>query len=256
MKAISKLIYSYSGVYCIINTKNGKRYIGSSKNIARRLWEHRAYLRKNYHENKHLQNAWNKYGESVFDFYVVEKCKEEILIEREQFYIDTFKPEYNQVFKIVKPEYTQETRKKMSKSRKIGFEKGTVIVYQNKPIKQYDLFGNFIKEYPNIKTAAQEVGINRSSINRFLSGEYKKGGGYLWSINDQVPQPYKKNKKDGTPCMHPVLLISDEETIEFPSVKACAEHLNKLPVTVSDAIRNHRLVKRKYKIVHKCPAVE
>ena len=51
--------------------------------------------------------------------------------------------------------------------------------------------------------------------------------------------------------MHPVLLVSDEETIEFPSVKACAEHLNKPPVTISDAIRNHRLVKRKYKIVYK-----
>lgn len=256
MKAISKLIYSYSGVYCIINTKNGKRYIGSSKNIARRLWEHRSYLRKNYHENKHLQNAWNKYGEAVFDFYIVEKCKEDALIEREQFYISTLNPEYNQVFKIIKPEYTQETRKKMSDSRKIGFENGTIIAYQCKPIKQYDLCGNFIKEYPSIKAAAKETGISRTGIERFLNGKYKKGGGYLWSINDQVPQPYKKNKKDGTPCMHPVLLISDEETIEFPSVKACAKYLNKLPVAISDAIRNNRLVKRKYKIVHKCPAVE
>ena len=43
-----------SGVYCIINLKNGKRYIGSSKNMRQRLWSHRAELRHNKHENPHL----------------------------------------------------------------------------------------------------------------------------------------------------------------------------------------------------------
>ena len=43
-----------SGIYCIINLKNGKRYIGSSKNVRQRLWSHRAELRHNKHENPHL----------------------------------------------------------------------------------------------------------------------------------------------------------------------------------------------------------
>lgn len=47
----------------IVNTNNGKRYIGSSLNIRKRLWEHRANLRHNKHCNPHLQASWNRYGE-------------------------------------------------------------------------------------------------------------------------------------------------------------------------------------------------
>ena len=84
-----------SGIYCIINIKNSKKYIGSSKNIRQRLWSHRAELRHNKHENSHLQNAWNKYGEHNFDYYILEKCEESLLLEKEQLYIDTINPEYN-----------------------------------------------------------------------------------------------------------------------------------------------------------------
>ena len=74
MKVISKDL-SYSGIYCIINIQNGKKYIGSSKNIRKR-----AELRHNNHDNQHLQNAWNKYGEEKFDFYVIEACPENTLL--------------------------------------------------------------------------------------------------------------------------------------------------------------------------------
>lgn len=36
MKAITQDL-NFSGIYCIINIKNSKRYIGSSKNIRQRL---------------------------------------------------------------------------------------------------------------------------------------------------------------------------------------------------------------------------
>ena len=52
------------GVYKIVNTVNGKIYIGSSKNIDRRWNEHIRVLELNAHNNQHLQNAWNKYGKN------------------------------------------------------------------------------------------------------------------------------------------------------------------------------------------------
>lgn len=45
------------GVYKIINTINGKIYIGSSKDIDRRWSEHVRALELNAHINPHLQNA-------------------------------------------------------------------------------------------------------------------------------------------------------------------------------------------------------
>lgn len=55
-------------LYQIINVDNGMFYIGSTKNIKRRLREHRNTLKNNSHHCQHLQNAWNKYGESLFSF--------------------------------------------------------------------------------------------------------------------------------------------------------------------------------------------
>jgi group I intron endonuclease len=53
------------GIYRIINKINDKFYIGSSDNIERRFSRHLLDLKKNKHDNQHLQNAWNKYGKEA-----------------------------------------------------------------------------------------------------------------------------------------------------------------------------------------------
>lgn len=84
-----------SGVYEIVNTVNGHKYIGSAVNIKSRWRSHFYHLNKNKHHSSHLQNAWNKFGADCFEFSVVEYCDKAKLIEREQFYIDKEKPSYN-----------------------------------------------------------------------------------------------------------------------------------------------------------------
>ena len=79
------------GIYCIENTINHKKYIGSSLDIYDRWKHHKASLRGNRHHSIHLNNAWNNYGENSFEFYIIEKCKKEKLIEREQHFIDLYK---------------------------------------------------------------------------------------------------------------------------------------------------------------------
>jgi len=81
-----------SGVYKILNLLDGKVYVGSStRTIKRRLWEHLYRLRLNKHINSHLQNAFNKYGESNFKFEIVEFCNSEDCLIREQYYKDLWK---------------------------------------------------------------------------------------------------------------------------------------------------------------------
>lgn len=83
-----------SGIYCILNLVNNKRYIGKSVNIYNRWTTEKSGLRNKYFHNVHLQRAWDKYGESAFDFYILEKCSVELLADREQYWI-TFYDSYN-----------------------------------------------------------------------------------------------------------------------------------------------------------------
>jgi group I intron endonuclease len=59
-------------IYRITNMANGKFYIGSAESFARREWQHKYDLKRNAHKNPRLQAAWNKYGEDMFVFEVVE----------------------------------------------------------------------------------------------------------------------------------------------------------------------------------------
>lgn len=78
------------GVYEILNKSDNKRYIGSSIVIENRRAQHFAYLRGNYHPNKHLQSAFNRYGEENFEFTVLESCDEAVVLDREKHYMSVF----------------------------------------------------------------------------------------------------------------------------------------------------------------------
>lgn len=75
LKGINKNTHKLSGVYEIRNALNNKRYIGSSINIYRRWRDHKRMLNLSVHPNKHLQSAWNKYGEKHFVFKILETCE-------------------------------------------------------------------------------------------------------------------------------------------------------------------------------------
>ena len=64
--------------------------MGQSINIDKRLKWHKARLRSQKHPNKHLQSAWNLYGEDKFEFEILEECNNEILTYKEQDYKNKF----------------------------------------------------------------------------------------------------------------------------------------------------------------------
>lgn len=57
-----------AGVYLISNNVNGKCYVGSTIHLDQRRKQHFSRLA----HNKHLQNAYNKYGKEAFEFEVLE----------------------------------------------------------------------------------------------------------------------------------------------------------------------------------------
>lgn len=83
-------------VYKIECSKDGRFYIGASRNPYKRKLEHFNKLRKNKHHNKFLQRAFNKYGEDSFTYTVIEKFKEEEdMWKREEELIEKFSNTYN-----------------------------------------------------------------------------------------------------------------------------------------------------------------
>lgn len=79
-----------TGVYEILNTVNGKRYVGSSVNMVRRLKEHRYRLGRGEHHSQKLQRAWEKYGSTVFTFKALFICPKNMLTFYEQRALDGF----------------------------------------------------------------------------------------------------------------------------------------------------------------------
>src|ERR1700675_2835422 len=149
-----------SGLYKIVNKINGKFYIGSSGDIHRRFSRHILDLKKNRHDNQHLQHSWNKYGESNFTFEIYKPCDSSILLIEEQKELDVWvgnKICYNMrkdakrptnigekrplwvVKKYAdaqkgKPRWTEEQKKQMSidrKGRKHSLE--TIKKFKNRP---------------------------------------------------------------------------------------------------------------------------
>lgn len=93
---MEKSLYKTSGIYCIENLENGKRYIGSSVNVGRRMSKHRGELRRGKHHSRYLQNTYNKNGIEIFRFFLLEEVEEySNLLKVEQEYLDREKPEYN-----------------------------------------------------------------------------------------------------------------------------------------------------------------
>lgn len=84
-----------SGVYMFTCLANGKRYIGSSYDIYKRLGEHIGHLVRNDHGNHYLQDAWNLYGEQVFDIVILEECAPNVRNAREREIVIELAPEWN-----------------------------------------------------------------------------------------------------------------------------------------------------------------
>ena len=95
------------GIYKIANIINGKLYVGSSKDLAKRKREHRRANKETI-----IHNAIRKYGLENFTFEVLENCEEQCLIKREQYYYDKLQPQYNAIRPIENPMDNENVKEK------------------------------------------------------------------------------------------------------------------------------------------------
>lgn len=85
--------YDDRGIYAIVNTQNGKFYLGSAKRFGPRWREHTRKLRGQIHHSQHLQAAWNKWGEPSFTTLLLERVdNEDALLSREEEWLKSTRP--------------------------------------------------------------------------------------------------------------------------------------------------------------------
>jgi len=79
-------------------------------------------LKRNVHHNKHLQHAWNRYGEEAFNFLILEKIEgtSKEVLQHEQTWLDLHRMNgevYNLVFHVTNTtlgyKYTEEQRQEI-----------------------------------------------------------------------------------------------------------------------------------------------
>ena len=83
------------GIYKITNTVTGDFYIGSSKDVKQRWSNHKKHSTWKNHPNNQMYLDMKKYGTDKFEFQVIVEVEIEELKEREQYFIETLKPSYN-----------------------------------------------------------------------------------------------------------------------------------------------------------------
>ena len=128
------------GIYAWVHVPTNRMYVGQTGptvGFRLRRWQHLSELRKSVNNCRYLQNAWNKHGESEFEWTILEDMTggdTEQLTPREQFWMDSTDSAFN-IRPAVDPMVGQvpwnkgipasdETRRKMSEVRK-GIVKST-----------------------------------------------------------------------------------------------------------------------------------
>lgn len=252
-----------SGIYQIRNLTNNKIYIGSATYFPGRFGGHRNDLRKNKHNNRYLQNAWNKYGESNFVFEVLFTCPKEDLIRLEQYHINNYKPEYN-ICKIagntLGVKYTDEVRKRLSdiaKNRIFSEEtkkrigEATKVLWSTTNTEEklreatyksiYQICPdtlNIVREFKSIREASNLFNKDHSSLARAARGVSYLVCGYCWCFTKDYSEEfmksrYKNTTHEKTVCKYDLM---GNYITEYKSLSKAALDNNVSVSVISDAV--------------------
>jgi group I intron endonuclease len=176
-----------TGIYEILNTANGKWYRGQTQadyGFEGRWAKHRSKLNRGKHDNEHLQNAWNKYGEEAFRFTVLSRCAPEFCNELEEYWIgDDYNNRnisYNKQVGGAGGSISDDAKKKISDAQ-IGRPKSESTKLQFRQALGHHFRVSWpdgrVKEYYSTTHASEDpdVNISHRMINGYLRGTHVPG---------------------------------------------------------------------------------
>lgn len=216
-------------IYKIINVVNNKFYVGSAVDFAKRKRRHVWRLRRGDHANKHLQAAWNKYGEAAFVFVVVQPVAEMAnLLEEENWWLQQH----------VGKEYCYNVAESATAFGlgKVGDKNpmwGRMFTHTDKARAKIAAAGTGRVRSPEAiaKYVAKRKGMpvseaQKAQISRTLSGE-----GNFWYGKQRSDEFKQKIRK--------AIVATNADGVEtvYESIKAMREALGMTPTTVNRALK-------------------
>ena len=197
-------------IYKIVNNINGKIYIGQTRISESQRWQQHVWHANNESNDDSLLlcRAIKKYGKENFTRSILEQCNNDLLNEREEYWIAYYDATNRSVgynialggeghSKYTDDEILQYYNKYGSitkASQALGMSRGQMTkrltamqidTTHEVPVNQYDLLGNLIQKFSTIAEAAKTT----NTPIRFIR-EQMVYNDYLWlrANNNQTPQ--------------------------------------------------------------------
>lgn len=204
-----------SGIYLITSIIDNKYYVGRSYHCNERFSKHKSSLRKNVHNNLHLQYAWNKYGESNFIFDIIDIGDIDILPSLENWWCNMLnvhdrnygynvdptspfgkiKSSIETIDKIRKSntgkKVSDETKEKL-RIHNLGKKKSPSTIEKLKNRKEkiavdmYNMSGIFIKTYISLREASRDTNISVKNIRKCMSNEFNLIKGRIFKKHNDI----------------------------------------------------------------------
>ena len=204
-------------IYLITNLENKKMYVGQTVNTISHRW--RNHINEAYEGNKSnslLHRAIIKHGASSFSIEQLEECQDKELNEKEKYYIKKYDTYYTHnkgynltwggegVIKYSDEEILylwNQGYRNCEIARLLGAHENTIGLRvkaligdgaaQSRradstkiSIIQYDLYGNYIRDWDCASIAEKELELSGGSISRCCSKQRAMAGGFLWKRSD------------------------------------------------------------------------
>jgi group I intron endonuclease len=176
-------------IYLITNKENGHKYVGQTSLPMNKIWQEHL-MSATRMSSTPLHKAFRQYGAHRFGIQEIDECNDSLLNEREQRWIEHYKPEYNVIEKkkIEKPipvvEKQPRPKSKTSHLKPFTAENRGDGKHFGLKIRGKNLETGLCKDYENARIAALELTGDPNKNSNILLAARNNGTayGHKWLI--------------------------------------------------------------------------
>lgn len=257
--AILNYIKGKAGIYMWTNKLNGKKYVGSSVDLRRRLLEYYNVNRLLNEKSMPIYLSLLKYGYQGFSLTILEFCDIDSLVSREKHYFDVYSPEYNILKTPGSPDrgrgwtHSEATVEKIRIAANKRMESPEVLAkkstdqYSGIKVEVTDVETQTTTTYHAIKAAARALSLDKRYIEHYIYLNQDKPvlGKYtfkLISCDDENLNPFNDPsiKVQKTSKKIEVTNVQTKEVIIYPSIGAAARALGYRQPSISLYLKDKR----------------